>query len=650
MVQEDAFYSEKLNATIINSKLNKIDMKIEADGANYMMISNSIGFYRARWEIYNELKIGWEFAENQDGEHNIYVIFRDKAGNVSGITSDRIIIDTRPPFDTKILIDNGKPYTIHKDGQVKLGIFARGATQMMLSNNLAFSNTQWEPYNIEKSWTLLEGDGVRKVYIKYKDIANNQTQAILDSIMVDRKPPTNCLIEINKGEKKTNHPDKIVIVKVRSKDARLVQISSDSTFFGTRWEGYSERNLKYSLPGNDGKKTLYARFRDEAGNISGVFSQQIILDRTPPLSGKVVINDGEKITNNTNKSVMINLEAKDAKQMLISNNIDFENAEWESFSQTKNWILYGTDGLKTVYVRFRDELGNISRMVYDRIGVDRQAPEGGKIFLNRGKKYCTDINAYTDVWLSARGAKEMAISQDKNFKDSEWIPYTHVIEDYILIGEDGEKQVFAKFRDNADNETLPIVASVILDKQEPFEASVLINDGAMYTNANDGKVVLQIAAQEADEMLISNSKRFRTSAKWLPYQEGAMEWHLSINDGKHSVYVKFRDKAGNESDIAQDDIILDTKAPAILLFQINNNATATDSRNVTLEIKANDAKYMMVANTSNFDNATWEQYKKKKQWQLTPLEGFKRVFIKFKDEVGNISANRWREITLYNKQ
>ena len=76
-------------------------------------------------------------------------------------------------------------------------------------------------------------------------------------------------------------------------------------------------------------------------------------------------------------------------------------------------------------------------------------------------------------------------------------------------------------------------------------------------------------------------------------------------------------------------------------ISINNDATYTDSRSVTLTLSASDnlsgVSQMMITNSSSFEGASWESYATSKSWTLTSGDGRKKVYTKFKDGAGNIS-------------
>jgi hypothetical protein len=70
---------------------------------------------------------------------------------------------------------------------------------------------------------------------------------------------------------------------------------------------------------------------------------------------------------------------------------------------------------------------------------------------------------------------------------------------------------------------------------------------------------------------------------------------------------------------------------------INNGETSTISTNVHLDIYNESANQMVISNSPDFKNASWEAYTTQKSWILEPGLGEKRVYIKFKSSFGNIS-------------
>jgi len=93
-------------------------------------------------------------------------------------------------------------------------------------------------------------------------------------------------------------------------------------------------------------------------------------DVTAPV-GAVLINDGDLETNTP--CVTLTLSASDAyvvDLMMVSNDSAFTDSLPENYSTTKSWILDSEDGLKTVYVKFKDKNDNWSEAYSTSILLD----------------------------------------------------------------------------------------------------------------------------------------------------------------------------------------------------------------------------------------------------------------------------------------
>ena len=121
-----------------------------------------------------------------------------------------------------------------------------------------------------------------------------------------------------------------------------------------------------TLPLGDGVKTVFVRYIDNAGAVSAIYSDTIILDTKLPV-GSITINNGAQTT--ASPAVILSLAVADVTgvvKMQLSNNGTLWTAE-EPFALTKSYLLPGTNGTKTVYARFIDSAGKISAAVSDSI-------------------------------------------------------------------------------------------------------------------------------------------------------------------------------------------------------------------------------------------------------------------------------------------
>jgi hypothetical protein len=120
--------------------------------------------------------------------------------------------------------------------------------------------------------------------------------------------------------------------------------------------------IAWTLSAGDGTKTVYAQWRDSAGNWSTPISDTIDLDATAP-TGTVTINGGDPET--TTAAVTLTLTTDDGTgsgttQVLISNSSDFTGVAPIAYAASIPWNLTGGNGPKTVYVKFIDAAGNVS--------------------------------------------------------------------------------------------------------------------------------------------------------------------------------------------------------------------------------------------------------------------------------------------------
>jgi len=93
----------------------------------------------------------------------------------------------------------------------------------------------------------------------------------------DTVPPTNTSVSINAGVTATNTTS--VTLTLAATDAYQMSISNTSDFTGATWETYATSKTWVLLAG-EGVKTVYAKFRDLAGNISNAVSDTITFSLT----------------------------------------------------------------------------------------------------------------------------------------------------------------------------------------------------------------------------------------------------------------------------------------------------------------------------------------------------------------------------------
>lgn len=108
----------------------------------------------------------------------------------------------------------------------------------------------------------------------------------------------------------------------------------------------------------------------------------IILDTLGPSGVNVKINGDAIYTSSLDVTLTITVADEDTTgyQMKIwglgiNGPSNADDAEWETYTETKSIALWGEDGLKTVYVKVRDDVGNESGIAEDTITLNTSVPK-----------------------------------------------------------------------------------------------------------------------------------------------------------------------------------------------------------------------------------------------------------------------------------
>jgi hypothetical protein len=486
-----------INIPINNSYLNNLDKisgnanDIDNSGINHVEVSiirikDNRRWDGTDWNIGNTWLLAngtnsWSFNStfvmwSTDTEYKILSRGTDNAGNIEiPVLGTNFIYDDHPPKDLSISINNDNEFT--KFTSVTLSIYTQDTGSGL--NTMSFSTdsinwTTWESYNTTKSFNLLSGDGEKFIFIKVKDNANNYAIAN-DSIILDTTPPHSLLVEINNNELYTN--SKTVELKIVVKDSLsgIDKIAfSDNGINWTDWElikltssisntlNYEEIRL-YNLTDGDDSKTVFIKVQDNAGNIAGPVSDNIVLDTKSPEDLQCIINEDDIYTNSN--LVELSLYAVDSlsglSEMSFSQNL-YNWSAWEPYNQVKTINLTSREGEKVIYFRIKDKAGNLA-ITNDTIKLDSAPPYSLSITINNGasETKSTSVVLQFKAFDNTSGVSEMSFSIDGNSWDS-WELFNQT-KSYILLPDDGKKTVYFRVRDHAGNIANPVFASILLD-------------------------------------------------------------------------------------------------------------------------------------------------------------------------------------------
>ncbi|MBS2021375.1 MAG: carboxypeptidase regulatory-like domain-containing protein, partial [Deltaproteobacteria bacterium] len=242
------------------------------------------------------------------------------------------------------------------------------------------------------------------------------------------------------------------------------------------------------------------------------------------------------------------------------------------------------DGVHTVYARFLDAAGNASDRVSAQVIVDTVAP----LSVPPGAPAVVSGTTF-QLLPPPAGEDEVEITGDQVLSPTGFVPVTPNLPLSVTVAAgDGGKVLHLRYRDLADNVTTLDPITVVLDTHAPvavkfpvigFRAngttstSVLASPNVSLDFSAETDAATSIAA-----LRVSNRSDL-ADATFQPFN-ATIPWILQAGDGPKAVYAQFRDQAGNDSAIVENDgaLTLAQTPPAGATLLIDGGATVTNQR------------------------------------------------------------------------
>jgi len=448
-----------------------------------------------------------------EGGKTAFACFTDAAGNRSA-ASDDIIVDQTAPAST-IALAAGAAFTTTTSvtatitvlDAAKMSVLEGARTQAACD---ALAAAQYEPAASTKALTLSGAQGTKTVSACFEDAAGNRSVAT-DTIVLDSQAPTATVVVTGTtlgtvganaraaiaSTTLTRTPLVAVSLTGASTDASEIMISNDSGFVGEVFEPLVPGAYPHTLLSSDGTQTVNVKLRDAAGNTSGTLTASIVLDTQAPTAPTVLIDGGNAFTNNASALVSLSLSASASPvQLALSTTGDFSAPTFEAFATTKSGFALTTtaaptgDGLKNVFVIFRDAAGNETAAASDAIQLDRVAPApladvpcGGSnavVCINAGAAFSSSVSVTLSLTTSvvppassdANKATEMQIAVDGTADNEPFLPYASTTVALLAAGDCAAgnaacKTVAVRFRDAAGNTSSQFTDTIGLDGTPP---------------------------------------------------------------------------------------------------------------------------------------------------------------------------------------
>jgi hypothetical protein len=311
----------------------------------------------------------------------------DKANNFETLgTGVTFTFSTSAPGSPTIAINNRQKYT--NNPLVSLALSVQNADSMQFKIN-AGAWSAWEQYaNVKTNMSIATGgQGVKYIYVEYKDRAGNTTAPVSDSAVYDTIPPA-CAIATQGTFGPATWLGAVSGISsdglsgVKSVSLRIRNEATGGYWNSNIWapdsawipaSGKSAWNCPLAtanLPA--ARYTVEAFAQDSAGNKSGLSIVSVNM-LSGPLAPLITIVNNQRFTNIP--MVLLTLSVQNADSMHFRVNNDAWGP-WEPVAPSKMNFPIGTggEGMKRVYVEYKDKAAELSAPVYDSIVYDTTAP------------------------------------------------------------------------------------------------------------------------------------------------------------------------------------------------------------------------------------------------------------------------------------
>jgi len=225
---------------------------------------------------------GFVASSLSDGKHTFYVKAATTGGIWGRVESFEFWIDTKAPQAEnlnpaigEVITDSMYPLSLDLI-DASSGIDESAISLYIDNGPLSF---KFEDGHLTATPTASYNNGNVTAHIQAKDLAGNSLNMAWGFI-VDANLPVGSIL-INGGEESTPYARVRLNLEAEDETTEISQmvLSNDGIFDTEAWEDFTALRTDWILanPQDVGEKTVYCMFKDDAGNISSVYSDDIIL-------------------------------------------------------------------------------------------------------------------------------------------------------------------------------------------------------------------------------------------------------------------------------------------------------------------------------------------------------------------------------------
>lgn len=419
-----------------------------------------------------------------------------------------------------------------------------------------------------------------------------------------------------------------------------MRVSTNSDFSGSAWAAYTGSSSIY-VPGEDGAKTIYCKYKDNAGNESTVYTLNIIKDTIDPTGCNITLQGLEGIEGETkSQSITVLASGLDANG-LYGISLSNDNSSWSPVCTTKvgdefqyvNYLLTEGRGIKTVYARVYDVAGNFS-LVNSTIKYDEDttlpscslsvsSPDGSTVYT---------INPAVNLVITANDNATFTDSLQIRLSNngllwSAYQPYAATVPWNLVTSAggtntEGTKTIYLNVRDEAGNVGYA-TATISYSSTKPLTSNSPL--AQMIANCNDPNLNVTYDTIDGEEYIIANQNviyvpldldnsttSYRTAlsgqtwGEWTPFTPGgAQEIGLGLGEGIVKIKIQGKNANGALSDEYMLRFIVDHTAPVCKNLSGLNGATATKTDSISLIADVTDNLSSKIYYQYKINSGSW---------------------------------------------
>ncbi|MDP2343332.1 MAG: carboxypeptidase-like regulatory domain-containing protein [Deltaproteobacteria bacterium] len=592
-----------------------------------------------------------------DALKTVSVCLKDGAGLVTSASfSDNITLDTTAPTGT-VVVAGGALTTSVSPASVALTFAADVVGISVFASPVQVACTQATDAPTSTTTVDLLPDSNNIVHLCLRDGAGNFSAPIRSNIFFESAAGDALVIAIEGGAATTRRLNVPVSLFRPSSDFDQMKVVEAQTLDCNVGSGYiafadtftfTTPTLTTGTAPSEGTRTVTACIRKSSDTTQTKAATDTIFVDTFLPAGTVTINSGAAVTSSSSVTATLT-NTFSAQNEVITVSLSETSTlvgsdcsgSFEAFAAARTFAFTGADGTKTLFACLRDGAGN-TREVQDTISLDSAPPSPVSITapalttnptINVGLLFPTDAVqvALAEGFLDCANTTTYVATPPGA---SPSLPLT-------LSAVDGARNVIACFKDLAGN-TSQASAPVTLDRTGP-SGTIVVDAGNQFSTDLVVSVAIQNAVDAVRMARVESATPVTCSAQSYVAFVSPLDFTLSSADGTKTVQVCLEDAAGNQALALADSIVVDRTAPNGTV-QVNGNAVATSSTNVTLLIGAGantDVVSFAAQETSivcNSTSLTYQPFTTLAPFLLSAGDAAKTVLVCLKDAAGNTST------------